>query len=342
MSYLASCCWCIKTAIGVFLWIALYYICKKGSSLLEKRVCRKMGLHHSSWKKIFSPSLKILFFFITLYYLANQVGRQFGFSAVLDTLDPIRNTFVVVMLFWMIYRAKQIFIQKFSSRGGEAIGKMVSVFLLLLMILIILRIFHVDIVPLLAFGGIGAAALGFAAKDIMSSFFGGIVLVATRSFAVGDQILIPEKNLEGWIEEIGWNVTRVRNKDRCAVYLPNTLFSQLLIINQSQRTGRRILETFPLRHTDLDKMGAITEAARKMLSSNSNIDTTFPTLVFFDSVNKHALDFTIDVYTKATSLADYVMIKDKILGEIAALIIGSGAEIARSLAVIEEKEAPSS
>ena len=338
MGYLASCCWCIKTAIGVFLWIGLYYVCKKGTHLLEKRMCKRMGLHPSSWKKIFSPSLKILFFFVTLYYLANQIGRQFGFSAILDALDPIRDSFVVIMLFWMIYRTKQILIQKISSRGGDAIGKIFSVFLFLLMLLIILRIFHVDIVPLLAFGGIGAAALGFAAKDIMSSFFGGIVLAGTRSFVVGDQIMIPEKNLEGWIEEIGWNVTRVRNKDRCAVYLPNTLFSQILIINQSQRTGRRILETFPLRHADLDKMQAIIQATRKMLSSNSKIDMTFPILVFFDSVNKHALDFTIDVYTKATSLADYVLIKDEILGKIASFIVAEGAQIAHAAAVVEEKE----
>jgi MscS family membrane protein len=338
MGYLMSCYWCIQTAIGAFLWVAFYYFCKKGIALLEKKVCKKAGLHHKEWNKIFFPAIKILFFFVTLCFILTQIGIHFGLESFFNTLIPVRNAIVVVLLFWMIYRAKDVFIQKIPARGGGVIGKMLSVFILLLLILVVLRIFRVDIVPLLAFGGISAAAIGFAAKDIMSSFFGGIVLVANRSFSVGDQILIPEKNLEGWIEEIGWNVTRVRSKDRCAVYLPNTLFSQLLIINQSQRTGRRILETFPIRHADLDKMNDITQAVRHMLSSNRHIDKTFPVLVFFHAVNKHSLDFTIDVYTMATALADYVMIKDEVLGKIADLITQSGAQIARSMAVIEEKE----
>ena len=80
------------------------------------------------------------------------------------------------------------------------------------------------IAPLLAFGSIGAASLGFAGKDVIANFCSGLMLHITRPFVIGDEIMLPEKNLEGNIEEIGWFKTSIRDKEKRAVYLPNNFF----------------------------------------------------------------------------------------------------------------------
>jgi small-conductance mechanosensitive channel len=77
------------------------------------------------------------------------------------------------------------------------VGKLATVAVGVLSGLIILQIFGVNIAPLLAFGSIGAASIGFAGKDVMANFCSGIMLHITRPFIIGDQIYLPEKNLEG-------------------------------------------------------------------------------------------------------------------------------------------------
>ncbi|MES2199718.1 MAG: mechanosensitive ion channel domain-containing protein [Chlamydiota bacterium] len=327
--------WLVEFFLGIIFLAALYFLSKKAIKIAEKGFRKKVAIEKEKWKKIFFPAVKIIFISITVYYVLSRISICLGARQTVQSIKPIRDCLIVLSFAWMAYRFKQNFIQSISVARGQALSKMLSITLVLVTSLIILSIFHVDIVPLLAFGGIGAAVLGFAAKDVMSSFFCGMMLAATRSFTVGDLILIPERNLEGVIEEMGWNVTLVRNKDRCAVYVPNTLFSQLLIINLSQRTGRRILETFYLRHMDFDKLFPIISDVREFLIHYSSIDHNVPVLVFMSAAGKYSVDFSIDVYTTATSLSDYVVIKEEVLKHISSVILKKGAHPAHPIVLSE-------
>ncbi|MBS0627475.1 MAG: mechanosensitive ion channel [Verrucomicrobia bacterium] len=327
--------WFVEFFLGIVFLIVLYFLSKKAIRVAERGFRRKISIEKEKWKKIFFPAIKIIFLSVFAYYIANKIAACFSMTQVVQNFKPIRDTLIILSFAWMAYRAKQIFVQNISISRGQALSKILSIALILVTSLIILGIFHVDVVPLLAFGGIGAAVLGLAAKDVMSSFFGGIMLAVTRPFTVGDLILIPERNLEGTIEEMGWNVTLIRNKDRCAVYLPNTLFSQLLVINLSQRTGRRILETFHLRHEDFDKLFPIMSEVRELLLKYSAIDQQVPVLVYMSATGKYSIEFSIDIYTLVTALADYVVVKEEVLKQIASVILKNGARLAQPIILSE-------
>lgn len=327
--------WLVEFFLGLIFLVALYFLSKKAIKVAERGFRKKIPIEKEKWKKIFFPALKVIFISIAVYYAMSRISICLGLRQTVQSVKPIRDCLIVLSFSWMAYRFKQSFVQSVSVARGQALSKVLSITLVLVTSLIILSIFHVDIVPLLAFGGIGAAVLGFAAKDVMSSFFCGMMLAATRSFTVGDMILIPERNLEGVIEDMGWNVTLVRNKDRCAVYVPNTLFSQLLIINLSQRTGRRILETFYLRHVDFDKLFSIISDVKDFLNHYSAIDHKVPVLVFMSATGKYSVDFSIDVYTTATSLSDYVAIKEEVLKQISSVILKKGAQPAHPIVLSE-------
>lgn len=332
-----NCVWTngwIKELIGgVFLW-ALYFFCKKivkseGFGFFKKFV--KTSLR---WNRVFFPALKVLFFCLGFFYCMDVLGRYLGFSNWMETLRPFRNTIIVLIFAWILYRFKQEFLRvRFPE--WHALSKLFSVCIVILAGLTILRVFNLDIIPLLAFGGIGAAALGFSAKDVIGSLFGGIMLSITRPFIVGDLLFIPDKEIEGSVEEIGWSFTLIRDKDRRLVYLPNTMFSQVLVINLSQRTGRRILESFRLRYSDFDKLPSILAEVRKFLEQFSAVDKRFPILVFISEIGTYSVDFSVDIYTEATALADYVMIKQKVLEQIFSIVMDKQAQIAYPVSLRE-------
>ena len=82
---------------------------------------------------------------------------------------------------------------------------------------------------LLAFGGGGGIAVGFAAQDLLANFFGGLFIHTDRPFSVGDWIRSPDREIEGTVERIGWRVTRIRTFDKRPLYIPNSVFSKITV-----------------------------------------------------------------------------------------------------------------
>jgi len=181
---------------------------------------------------------------------------------------------------------------------------------------------------LMAFGGMGGIAVGFAAKDLLANFFGGLFIYTDRPFSVGDWVRSPDRDIEGTVEKIGWRVTRIRTFDKRPLYVPNAIFSQIALENPSRMTNRRIKETIGIRYDDAGKMGKIIELVKGMLSEHPEIDTSKTLMVNFNSFAPSSLDFFIYTFTKTTNWVDYHQIKQDVLLKILAIIEKQGAECA--------------
>lgn len=290
-------------------------------------------------EKILFPAVKVLCLVIGSYYVIKILGEQFGFASLAIWLKPFKDSIIAISFAWILYRLKQDVLkthQVVTQDFFPAVSKIGSIALFILTVLVILRIFKLDIIPLLAFGGIGAAALGFAAKDVISSFFGGMLLSITRPFSLGDLILLQGKEIEGYVEEIGWCLTVIRDKDKRAVYLPNSLFPHTVVVNASRRTGRRVLETVHIRFGDFDKMTSIINSLKESLIKSSLVDKESPILVFVSEIGAYSLEFTLDFYTLETSWKDYVLVKEQVLQLVFSTIEKQGAHVAFPVSLSQE------
>ena len=57
-----------------------------------------------------------------------------------------------------------------------------------------------SVAGVLTFGGIGGIAIGFAAQDMLSNFFGGLMIYLDRPFKIGDWVRSPDREIEGVVE----------------------------------------------------------------------------------------------------------------------------------------------
>ena len=125
-------------------------------------------------------------------------------------LGALRKTAVIACAAWFFFRWKNEIeeslladpTKKVDITTVRMVGRLVSLGLGVITGLVIMQLFGVNTAPLLAFGSIGAASIGFAGKDVMANFCSGIMLQITRPFVRGDLIFLPEKHLEGHIEDI--------------------------------------------------------------------------------------------------------------------------------------------
>jgi MscS family membrane protein len=234
---------------------------------------------------------------------------------------------VVIILALIMLRVKKIFHRKMLDHrvhgkrtlnpfSMEILEKGFTASVLFISLLFILQIFNIDIVPLLAFSGIGAAILGFASKDCVSNFFGGLMVYATRPFQIGDYIELPEKKIGGNIEEIGWYLTSIRDSNKRVLYIPNSIFSTEFLLNHSRMTHRYINEKIWIRSVDGDRASSIIEAIRKIFQNHSQIDPDQPIHIFLLSLSPYGIEVEIKAYTLTTEYEEFMKIKQEIFLEI--------------------------
>jgi len=210
----------------------------------------------------------------------------------------------------------------------EAIAKLLRLTVIITAALISLQQIGVNISAILAFGGIGGIAVGFAAKDLLANFFGGLMIYMDRPFKTGDWIRSPDRNIEGTVENIGWRLTRIRTFDKRPLYLPNSIFSTIAVENPQRMLNRRIYETIGIRYSDVDKMNDITGDVRAMLQSHPELDAQQTLMVNFTSFGPSSIDFFVYAFTRTTNWQRFHEVKHEILLKIAAIISQHGGEIA--------------
>jgi MscS family membrane protein len=224
----------------------------------------------------------------------------------------------------------------------NAIGKLVRLSVAITATLIGLQQIGVNISAVLAFGGIGGIAIGFAAKDLLSNFFGGLTIYLDQPFKVGDWIRSPDRNIEGTVEDIGWRLTRIRTFDQRPLYIPNGVFTTIAIENPQRMLNRRIYETIGIRYDDIGQMDAITADVRSMLENHSEIDTRRTLMVYFNSFGPSSVDFFVYTFTKTTKWVYFHKVKHEILLKISDIITSHGAEIAFPTSTLHVASMPTS
>ena len=263
------------------------------------------------------------------------------FSA--QNLDMFRQlTFIVLIAMFVIRfisRAEERFLKNLQDEAdaagttldpttAHALAKLLRLASVISAVLIAMPTVGIEITALLAFGGVGGIAVGFAAKDLLANFFGGLMIYLDRPFAIGDWIRSPDREIEGTVEMIGWRLTVVRTFDKRPLYIPNSVFNTLSLENPSRMSNRRIKENIGIRYSDSDKMDAIVRDVKAMLRSHEEIDQKQTLIVNFLSYGPSSLDFFIYTFTKTTNWIRFHEIKQDVLLKIVDIVHSHDADFA--------------
>lgn len=185
--------------------------------------------------------VKIVSFVIFLH-----IGlRVFAWPAwVADILSKGLKIVVAWSLTYLIIKAIDLFLNYWKNRSGHddktfddqlfpIIRKSLKVFVVVVALLTTSKHLGLDITSILASVSVVGLALGLAAQDTVSNFFGAIVVFVDKPFRIGDRIRLDA--VDGTVETIGLRSTRVRNLDGHLVTIPNKTMGNATITNITRR-----------------------------------------------------------------------------------------------------------
>jgi MscS family membrane protein len=266
--------------------------------------------------------------------LQGEVQPQF-IAEVLSMRDLLLVLCVAWFLLRFAGRVGHNIIARRTAVGDEvdrttvdALVKLSRLVIFVVTVLIVAQTLGFQIGGLLALGGVGGIAVGFAARDLLANFFGGLTIYLDRPFSVGEWIRSPDKAIEGTVEYISWRHTRVRAFNRNPIYVPNALFTSIVVENPSRMSHRRIRETIGLRYDDFAKVEPICNEIRQMLVDHPEIDSDTTLIVNFNQFAAHSLDILIYCFTRTTVWVTFHGIKQDVLLRIGQIIERHGAQIA--------------
>jgi MscS family membrane protein len=250
-----------------------------------------------------------------------------------------RDVGITICIAWFFWRLVDDFSKQYlhhqASNGDEidhttvdALSKLAYLIVFIATVLTVMQTIGFSVSGILAAGGIGGIAVGFAAKDILANFFGGLTIYLDRPFNVGDWIRSPDKDIEGTVEMISWRHTRIRRFNKNPIYVPNSFFTTIAVENPSRMSNRRIKEMIGIRYDDIAVMADIVKDVKAMLMQHPEIDTGKTLIVNFTAFNASSVDFMVYTFTKTVVWEEYHEVRQDVLLKIAAIVEKHQAEIA--------------
>ncbi len=315
-------------------------------NFIQRRVLKRL---HETFEKTNNPwddavvgairrPLTALIWILGLSFAARIVGQRTD-AEIFQVVEPGREVGVIFVIAWflirLVKRIERNIIEHRLAQGKEAdittidaIAKLLRISVMITAGLVAFQTLGFSISGALAFGGVGGIAIGFAAKDLLANFFGGLMIYLDRPFSVGDWIRSPDRDIEGTVENIGWRLTRIRTFDQRPLYVPNSTFANIAVENPSRMKNRRIYETMGVRYDDVGKMANIVAEVKDMLVSHPAIDTSKTLMVNFNAFSTSSVDFFVYTFTHTTVWTDFHDIKQDVLLKIINIVEKQGAQMA--------------
>ncbi|MEQ1915353.1 MAG: mechanosensitive ion channel family protein [Gallionella sp.] len=271
---------------------------------------------------------------LILHLIHLQTGEQ-----MLEYLTPVRNIGFIVCIAWFLFRlirevANNLLTLRAQTSATvdrttvDVLGKIARITVIVIAALMVMQTLGFSISGVLAFGGVGGIAVGFAAKDLLANLFGGLMVHLDRPFNVGDSIRSPDRQIEGKVEHIGWRQSSIRAVNMSLIYVPNSLFTSIIVENTTRMSKRRIQETLGLRYEDLAKLSAIIADIETMVRAHPGIDTEERIVVSLNSMAESSLNITVIAFTRCTDLTEFHQVKQDVLFQIATIVARHGADFA--------------
>jgi small-conductance mechanosensitive channel len=161
--------------------------------------------------------------------------------------------------------------------------------------LMVLAQLGVQIQPLLTALGVGSLAVALALQPTLSNLFAGLHITLAKPLRIGDFVEL-ENGLQGFIVDIGWRATKLREPLNNLVIVPNARLVEMIAKNYAMpESDQTVLLPIGVSYgSDLEKVEAVTrEVATEVVRTLPEAQGDWPPLVRFNAFADSSINFVL-------------------------------------------------
>ena len=168
--------------------------------------------------------------------------------------------------------------------------------------------------------GVIGVALSLSLQGSLSNLAGGITVMATRPFAVGDYV--EAGGVSGTVNEIGLVYTKLKTIDNKIIFIPNGEISGEKIINYNKQEQRRVDLTFTVSYDDDPER--VKEIMRQVIGAHPKALFSPEPFVRTTSLGESSVGYTLRVWC---ATEDYWDLYYDLLEQVRAAFDREGVEL---------------
>lgn len=174
-----------------------------------------------------------------LLSVLNQSFGNTSLSAIISSIIMLLLCLVACRLLMKLLR-KLLRNSKLDEKVQRYLSMAVKLLLYIVTALIVVDSLGIPITSLVAFLSVGSLGITLAAEDILGNVAGGLVILSSHPFSIGD--FISAGGASGTVQEINLNHTRLITPDGHLIMLPNKSLASSQMTNYTALGRRRVTQ----------------------------------------------------------------------------------------------------
>ena len=169
------------------------------------------------------------------------------------------------------------------------------------------KVFGVNVTALVGGLGIGGLAVAFAAKESLENLIASFTIFLDQPFGVGD--LVTAGDVSGTVEKIGFRSTRLRTAEKSYLTVPNKSMIDKPLDNLSLRTSRRVGFTLIFdQKTTSAQLHAIVAGAVAAMQAHPLV--TQDVQMKFSALTTAGKEVAVQYFVETASYDQYIDVKE--------------------------------
>lgn len=223
------------------------------------------------------------------------------FTAILSdslggvSLSDLLKSIMTLLICLVVSRVVLKLIKKVLAKSSldERIQKYIAVgmksILYLLTAIITIGSLGIDMTSLVALLSVASLGVTLAAEDLLANLAGGLVLLSSHPFKIGDFIEVD--GVSGTVEEITLNRTKLITADGLLVLLPNKTLADSQVTNYTALGRRRVTHVITVSYETPTE--TVKEACYDAISQTPHVLKEPAPVVYVTKYGENAIEYTI-------------------------------------------------
>ena len=178
---------------------------------------------------------------------------------------------------------------KLDARIQKYLLSAVKLVLYIITVIIVAESLDIEMTSLVALLSVGSLGVTLAAEDILGNVAGGLVILSSHPFSIGDFIEV--SGTSGTVEEIALNHTKLVTPDGLMVMLPNKALASSQMTNYTVLGRRRVVQKVTASYDASTE--AVKAACFQAVSETADVLEDPAPSVYITSYGNSSIEYTV-------------------------------------------------
>ena len=240
-----------------------------------------------------------------VYSMANiisELGTAVGSLALSNVLSALVSLIICLIAIRLITKVTDKLLRrsKLTEQVQKYVRTAIRLVLYVIGALIVVESLGIKTTSLVAFLSVGSLGITLAAEDVLGNVAGGLVILSSHPFNVGDTI--ETSGAVGTVTEITLNHTKLQTVDGLTILLPNQELASSKITNYSVLGRRRVTQKVTASYDA--PTATVKKACWEALANTPYVLEDPASNVVLSNYGDSAIEYTIFCWTETAHYGD--------------------------------------